>query len=73
MKTKTTWAMFGSLLVNLMLGLVIAAVFSAAPTAQATEVSGTRCPHAKQAPTRAPAHVHRAYLIEARMGWGPAG
>lgn len=72
MKT-TTWAMFGSLLVNLMLGLLVAAVFSVAPVAQATEVGGAHCPHAKQAPARAPAPAHRGYLVEARMGWGPAG
>lgn len=72
MKT-TTWAMFGSLLVNVMLGLLIAAVFSVAPVAQATETGGAHCPHAKQVPARAPAPVHRGYLVEARMGWGPAG
>lgn len=71
---KTTWAMVGSLFINLMLGLVVAAVFSAAPVAQATESGGAHCPHAKQAtPVRAPAPVHRGYLVEARMGWGPAG
>jgi hypothetical protein len=72
MKT-TIWAMFGSLLVNVMLGLLIAAVFSVAPVAQATEAGGAHCPHAKQVPVRAPVRVHRGYLVEARMGWGPAG
>ena len=79
MKT-TTWAMFGSLFVNLMLGLVVAAMFSAAPSGQARadELNHSRCAeqakHAKPAaPPAAPAPVRRTYLVEARMGWGPAG
>jgi hypothetical protein len=75
---KTTWAALGSLFINVMLGLVIAAVFSAAPTAQAGESAHVRCAgqakHAKQAPPQAaPAPTRRAYLVEVRMGWGPAG
>ena len=75
MKT-TTWAALGSLFINVMLALVIAAVFSAAPTAQAGESThcGGQAKHAKQAPTQtAPAPTRRAYLVEVRMGWGPAG
>jgi hypothetical protein len=77
MKT-TTWAALGSLFINVMLGLVIAAVFSAAPSAQAAEPAHVHCAgqakHAKQAPTQtAPAPTRRAYLVEVRMGWGPAG
>ena len=77
MKT-TTWAALGSLFINVMLGLVIAAVFSAAPTARAADSAHLRCggqaKHAKQAPPQAaPAPTRRAYLVEVRMGWGPAG
>ncbi len=77
MKT-TTWAALGSLCINIVLGLVIAAVFSAAPTAQAGESVHLHCggqaKHAKQAaPQAAPAPTRRAYLVEVRMGWGPAG
>jgi hypothetical protein len=76
MKT-TTWAAFGSLFINIMLALVIAAVFSA-PSAQASEPAHSRCgeqaKHAKPAqPPAAPAPTRRAYLVEVRMGWGPAG
>ena len=76
MKT-TTWAALGSLFINVMLGLVIAAVFSAAPSAQAGEPTHLSCggqaKHAKQPPQAAPAPTRRAYLVEVRMGWGPAG
>lgn len=75
MKT-TTWAALGSLFINVMLGLVIAAVFSATPSAQAGEPAHLSCAgqakHAKQAPPQ-PAPTRRAYLVEVRMGWGPAG
>ena len=77
MKT-TTWAAFGSLFINLVLTLVLAAVFSAAPSAQAGEPAHLRCggqaKQVKQAPPQAaPAPTRRAYLVEVRMGWGPAG
>jgi hypothetical protein len=77
---KMTWAVIGSLLINVMLGLAIAAVFSVSPPAQASEPQG--CAHAAvQAghnpaePGRAPAAPGRAvsrhdgYLTAARMGW----
>ena len=67
----TTWAVVGSLLINLVLGLLVAAVFSVAPPARAAE----RAPcavghpvHATQTPDR-PALVHRGYLVAVRMGW----
>ena len=77
MKT-TTWAALGSLFINVMLGLVIAAMFSATPSAQAGEPAHQSCAgqanHTKQAPPQAtPAPTRRAYLVEVRMGWGPAG
>jgi len=68
----TTWAVLGSLLINLVLGLLVAAVFSVAPPARAAE----RAPyalghpvHTARTPDR-PALVHRGYLVAVRMGWG---
>jgi hypothetical protein len=70
---KTTMAVgvFGSVLVNMMLALVIAAIFSVTPAAQADEVA--QCPraHAEQAVSRtAPEHGHAGgHLAAVRMGW----
>jgi hypothetical protein len=72
---KTTWAVFGSLLVNLMLGLLVAAVFSVAPSARAADLHGCAGSHAavhvRQSPQRpAPAaQSHHGYLVDVRMGW----
>jgi len=48
-----SWAIVGSLVINLMLGLAIAAVFSGSPTAAAADLA--RCPaqtatHSARAP-----------------------
>ena len=67
----TTWAVLGSLLINLVLGLLVAAVFSVAPSAHAAERApcGGRHPvHTTATPDR-PAPVHRGYLVAVRMGW----
>ena len=67
----TTWAVVGSLLINLVLGLLVAAVFSVAPPARAAESAQCaveRPMHATQTPDR-PALVHRGYLVAVRMGW----
>ena len=67
----TTWAVVGSLLINLVLGLLVAAVFSVAPPARAAEraaCAGGRTMHTTQTPDR-PALVHRGYLVAVRMGW----
>lgn len=74
MKTKS-WAAFGSVMINLMLGLVIAAVFSvAAPKAHAGEARGCAAhaaAHARSAPAQtAPvAPVHKSHIVAVRMGW----
>lgn len=67
----TSWAVLGSLLINLVLALLVAAVFSVAPPARAAE----RAPcalghpvHTTQTANR-PILVHRDYLVAARMGW----
>jgi hypothetical protein len=65
------WAIFGSLLINLMLGLAVAAVFSVSPTATAADLA--RCPAhsaAHSAPVTAqPARPAHRYIVAVRMGW----
>ena len=67
----TTWAILGSLVINLMLALIIAAVLSAPPPARAAEAA--QCPTHGAAPGRpAPAQPGRAghrYIVAVRMGW----
>jgi hypothetical protein len=65
----TTWAVLGSLLINLVLGLLVAAVFSVAPAraAERAPCSGGHPVHTTPTPDR-PTPVH-GYLVAARMGW----
>ena len=72
----TNWAVFGSLLVVVMLALVITAI-TAAPVAQAAVPKGKTSGHctlhygkglADAAPPAANRHGHD-YLVDARMGW----
>jgi hypothetical protein len=67
----TSWAILGSLVINLMLSLAIAAVFSAPPAAKAAELPG--CSTHTAAPTRPapaqPARSGRRYIVAVRMGW----
>jgi hypothetical protein len=67
----TTWAVLGSLLINLVLGLLVAAVFSVAPAraAERAPCAHGHPAHITQTPDR-PALVHRGYLVAVRMGWG---
>ena len=68
----TSWAVLGSLLINLVLALLVAAVFSVAPPARAAERAPCalgRPMHTAPTPDR-PALVHRGYLVAVRMGWG---
>jgi hypothetical protein len=55
--TTATWAILGSLCINLMLGLVITAVFSVSPPVNAAEL--LRCP-AQAAVQAADAAAHAA-------------
>ncbi len=67
----TTWAILGSLVINLMLGLVIAAVFSVSPPAKAaasTKCSAHAAVHTPQAPAQ-PARSGQRYIVAVRMGW----
>jgi hypothetical protein len=67
----TTWAILGSLAINLMLGLAIATVFSASPPAMAAALPG--CSTHPSAPARqapaAPARPGHRYIVAVRMGW----
>jgi hypothetical protein len=67
----TTWAVLGSLVINLGLGLAVAAVFSVSPPAHAAESSHCAAGHAVHStrPSDRPVLVHRAYVVAARMGW----
>jgi hypothetical protein len=67
----TTWAILGSLAINLMLGLVIATVFSVSPPAMAAEspaCSTHAAAPARQAPAQ-PARSGHRYIVAVRMGW----
>ena len=71
MRTRS-WAIFGSLLISLMLGLAIATVFSVSPVATAAELA--RCPAAHGAThaapvTTQPARPGHRYIVAVRMGW----
>jgi len=60
----TTWAVLGSLLINLALALLVAVVFSV-PPARAAERA--QCTGRTIHPTHTP--DHRGYLVAVRMGW----
>ncbi len=67
----TGWAILGSLVISLMLGLVIAAVFSASPPAGAAQTAqgpAHAAPAGHAAPTP-PAHPGHRYIVAVRMGW----
>jgi len=70
-KTTTAFGVVGSVAVNLMLGLIIAAVFSVTPPVQAKEVLA-QCPEqaAASASHTTPVHQHQGgHLVAVRMGW----
>jgi hypothetical protein len=67
----TTWAIMGSLVVNLMIVLLIATVFSVPPSATAAESTGCSAhaaAHARPAPVQ-PARPNHRYIVAVRMGW----
>ncbi len=67
---RTAWAIVGSLVISLMLGLVAAAVFSASPPAGAAETAqcATHGAAASRAAPARPAHPGRRYIVAVRMG-----
>ncbi|HEY6823422.1 MAG TPA: hypothetical protein VI195_03210 [Steroidobacteraceae bacterium] len=66
----TTWAILGSLAINLMLALAIAAVFSASPAraAETAQCSTHAAATGRQAPAQ-PARSGHRYIVAVRMGW----
>ena len=71
MKKTTTWAVFGSLAINLVLGCIIALVFSAAPAVQASELpqGAASAPAASPAAPAKDSSKKVDYLTAVRMGW----
>ena len=78
MMRVTAWAVAGTLLINLVLGLLAAAAFTVAPAALAAEP--VRCAHEPAAhpqrtPNRAPSSSsgggapRPGYVVAVRMGW----
>jgi hypothetical protein len=63
--------MLGSLGINLMLGVAVAAVFSVSPPVLAA--ASTACPTSHAAQTRSapaqPARSGHRYIVAVRMGW----
>jgi hypothetical protein len=69
--STATWAIMGSLVINLMIALLIAAVFSMPPPATAAESTGCAAhaaAHAQPAPAQ-PARPNHRYIVAVRMGW----
>jgi hypothetical protein len=67
----TTWAIMGSLVINLVIGLLIATVFSVSPPVTAAESTGCAthsAAHARPVPTQPARPTHR-YIVAVRMGW----
>ncbi len=71
MKTTKTWAVVGSLAINLVLGCLVALVFSAAPAVQAAEAphAGPAAPATPAPPPTQDGSKKDDYLTAVRMGW----
>ena len=67
MKKKTTWALFGTLTVNLALGFAVVLLFSATPAVQAAEAPPAAA-HAPAPPAKQDAKKVD-HLVAVRMGW----
>ena len=70
MRTRT-WAMLGTLVINLMLGVAVAGVFSLSRPAIAA--AAPACPanaaaHTRPTPAQ-PARSGHRYIVAVRMGW----
>ena len=67
----TTWAILGSLAINVVLGLAIATLFGVSPPLMAAESPGCSAhaaAPARQAPAQ-PARTGHRYIVAVRMGW----
>jgi hypothetical protein len=71
MKMTTTWAVLGSLVITLVLGLAIAGVSGVTASAKAQACSTHPVTQSKSTPVPAAPATSRnhAYLIAVRMGW----
>ena len=71
MKPTNTWAVLGSLAINLILGCIVALVFSAAPAVQAAEAPhpAASTPATPAAPPAQDGSKKDDYLVAVRMGW----
>lgn len=70
MRTRS-WAIFGLLLINLMLGLAIATAFSVSRSATAADLArrpAHSATHSAPVPTH-PARPGHRYIVAVRMGW----
>jgi len=66
-----SWAIFGLLLTNLMLGLAIAAVFTVSRSATAADLArrpAHNATHSAPVATQ-PARPGHRYIVAVRMGW----
>ena len=68
MKLTTTWAFLGSLAINIVLGLLIAAVFSVTP-AKAADLPARTAPTQERSATPVAPRRKQDYLTPVRMGW----
>ena len=71
MKTTTAVGIMGSVVINLMLGIVIAAVFSVTPAAQARELAHCPAQHSEHTAPQPVLERGRSggHLVAVRMGW----
>lgn len=72
MMRTTTWAVLGSVTINLVLSLVVALVFSVAPAVQGHELARPSSNSAATPSVKTADHAKSdSYLTAVRMGWGP--
>lgn len=71
MKTTTAFGVLGSMIINLVLGLIISAVFSVTPAVQADEVAQCPAQRAEQPAIHAVVEHKRqgGHVVALRMGW----
>lgn len=70
-KNTTTFGVVGTVVINLMIALAVAAVFSVTPAAQAAEAAQCAAQHGAPAAAQ-PALVRQHagdYVVATRMGW----
>ncbi len=68
MKKTSTWALFGTVAINLALGCALALLFTASPAVQAAE-QPPKPQHAPAPPSKPGDTKKQDYLTAVRMGW----